>query len=145
MTANTTFNIDASPKNDFKEIFVGDNKMFVNKDKLISRVDEEVMCISKNKSDCNVLDIYTRLLNLTVHGENLYKEFVRAKGHVRSVADFQRAYSLKYGVARITFVRAMNELRARGIAVINNRTADLVDIYNIYEATQEAKSIVILL
>lgn len=145
MTSVTVFNRDISPKNDFKEIFVGDNKFFVNKDKTLCHENEEVMCISKNNENADLVAIYAKLLDLNPHSENVYKELIARKGHVEHQAQFQRDFCEKYNISRMTFVRALNELRARGIAVVNGYKVDVVDIYNIYEAAREAKSVLIIL
>lgn len=145
MGYKTNFNIDISPKNDLREVFVGDNKMFVNKDKTFCHTDEEVMCISKDNEDCSALDIYTRLLNITSYSEKIYKEVIMRKGHVSNFFEFRMEFMKKYDISVATFFRALNELRSRGIVIANNGKIDIVPIYNIYEATKEAKSILIIL
>ena len=145
MTAVTTFNRDISPKNDYKEIFIGDNKLFVNKDKTLCHENDELVCISKTNENSSLIDIYARLLDLNPHSENVYKELINRKGHVEHQAQFQRDFCAKYNISRMTFVRALNELRARGIAVVNGYKVDIVNIYNIYEAANEAKSLLIIL
>ena len=145
MTSSTIFNKDTSPKNDYKEIFVGDVKMFVNKDKTFCHENEEVACFAKTNENGDLLDIYAKLLNLTVHSENVYKEMIKRKGHVEKCAQFQREFSEKYDVSRLTFIRALNELRSRGIVISNVSKLDIVEQYNIYETIKEAKSLLIIL
>lgn len=144
MTSNTTFKDNISPKDDFKEVFVGDKKLFVNKDTMVCHENDEVMCVAKSKEDGNIIDLYAKLLGLTSHSENVYKELIKKKGHVESCADFQREFCDKYNISRLTFVRALNELCARGIVVNENRKVTVASVYNIYEASINAKSLLII-
>ena len=73
------------------------------------------------------------------------KEMIKRKGHVEKCAQFQREFSEKYNVSRLTFIRALNELRSRGIVVSNISKLDVVEQYNIYETIKEAKSLLIIL
>lgn len=143
------FNKEITPKNDYKEVFIGDEKMFVNKDKLICHENDELVCINKSNNSDKVLDIYAKLLDLTIHGENVYKELIKLKGYTENLVKFESEFCNKYHISRLTCIRAINELKARGIVISQKlgtiTSLTVTDNYNIYTASLYAKSLLIIL
>lgn len=145
MELKTVFNEHIVPQNDFLLDKTDDEFVVANKTKLWGKEKDVIAVFKKTTEDQDILQVYAHLLNLTKYGENLFIELNKNGGEIENNAKFEKLFCIKYKISRPTYIRALNELTARGIVKKAYPKIYLYDKYYIKDDIHGKKVLVMLL